>query len=604
MMRDAETILGIIRERGRRGLPLLDVYRQLFQPSLYLRAYGRISRNKGAMTTGTTPETVDGMSLAKIEKLIDAVRHERYRWTPVRRVYIPKSKGKQRPLGIPTWSDKLLQEVLRSVLEAYYEPQFNPHSHGFRPSLGCHTALRDIYRTWTGTVWFIEGDIKGCFDNIDHQVLLSVLNEKIHDGRFLRLIQNLLRAGYLEDWKYHATLSGTPQGGIVSPILANVYMDRLDQFVSTTLLPAYNRRERRKYNPDYQALQQRAGRLVKMGHKSEARDIRRRMKLLPARIPNDPDYRRLHYVRYADDFLLGFAGPRSEAEEIKVQLLEFLGEHLKLELSADKTLITHARTEPARFLGYEVVTIHNDRQHNKHGHRNINGTIGFKVPVNVVHAKCTPFLAHAKPVHRPERLHDSVFSIVSDYQAEYRGIVQYYQLAHNLHVLGRLRWVMAQSLAKTLAHKLRITVRRAVKRFQATIATPAGPRKVLLVKVEREGRSPLVAQWDGIPLVRNKDAVLNDQPRRVINNFRTELLERLLADSCELCGSQDEVQVHHVRHLKDLTQKGRAARPEWVIRMAARWRKTLVVCRACHEAIHSGIASGATHSRANAASPH
>jgi hypothetical protein len=191
------------------------------------------------------------------------------------------------------------------------------------------------------------------------------------------------------------------------------------------------------------------------------------------------------------------------------------------------------------------------------------------------------------PVHRPERLHEAVFSIVSDYRAEYRGIVQYYQLAHNLHVLGRLRWVMAQSLAKTLAHKLRITVRRGVKRFQATIATPAGPRKVLLVKVEREGRSPLVAQWDGIPLVRDKDAVLSDQPRRVMNNLRAELLERL-ANSCELCGSEDDVQVHHVRHLKDLTRKGRTARPEWAIRMAARRRKTLVVCRACHVAIHNG----------------
>jgi Type II intron maturase len=222
--------------------------------------------------------------------------------------------------------------------------------------------------------------------------------------------------------------------------------------------------------------------------------------------------------------------------------------------------------------------IHNDHQHNKHGHRNINGTIGFKVPVDVVHAKCKPFLAHAKPIHRPERLRDSVFSIVSDYQAEYRGIVQYYQLAHNLHVLGRLRWVMAQSLAKTLAHKLRITVRRAVKRFQATIETPAGPRKGPSGE-DRTRRNSTCA----------KQRCSSQRPTRTRHKQCPHGVARTApADTCELCGSQDEVQVHHVRHLKDLTQKGHTARPEWVIRMAARRRKTLVVCRACHEAIHAG----------------
>jgi group II intron reverse transcriptase/maturase len=231
-MRSAETVLGIIRERGRRGLPLEDVYRQLFNPDLYLRAYGRLARNAGALTPGSTAETADGMSRASIDAIIDALRHERYRWRPVRRVYIEKKRSKKkRPLGIPTWSDKLLQEVLRSILEAYYEPQFSPRSHGFRPSRGCHTALAEIRQNWTGTRWFIEGDIAQCFDRLDHQVLLAILHERIHDQRFLRLIENLLKAGYLEDWKFNRTLSGTPQGGVVSPILANIYLDRLDQLV-------------------------------------------------------------------------------------------------------------------------------------------------------------------------------------------------------------------------------------------------------------------------------------------------------------------------------------------------------------------------------------
>ena len=203
------------------------------------------------MTPRATAGTVDGMSLEKIGALIDALRHERYRWTPVRRVYSEKKHStKKRPPGVPSWSDKLLQEVLRLILEAYYEPQFSRLSHGFRPNRGCHTALAEVHR-WQGTVWFIEGDISQCFDRLDHAVLLSILREKIIDQRFLRLIEHLLKAGYLEEWKFNRTLSGSPQGGVVSPILANIYLDRLDQFVEHTLLPAGNRGARRAPDPTY-----------------------------------------------------------------------------------------------------------------------------------------------------------------------------------------------------------------------------------------------------------------------------------------------------------------------------------------------------------------
>src|SRR3954469_20217986 len=268
-MRNADTVLGVIHERGRRRLPLEDIYRQLFNRNLYLRAYGRIYRNDGAMTPGSTPETVDAMSLGKIGAIIDALRLERYRWTPVRRTYIPKKSGKMRPLGIPTWSDKLLQEVLRSLLDAYYEPQFSPHSHGFRPGRGCHTALGEITKHWRGVKWFIEGDIKACFDRIDHAVLLSILAEKLHDNRFLWLLANLLDAGYLEEWRYHATLSGSPQGGVISPILSNLYLDKLDQFVDMVLIPADSRGDRRRPNPPYMALLDAARRKADAGNTAE-----------------------------------------------------------------------------------------------------------------------------------------------------------------------------------------------------------------------------------------------------------------------------------------------------------------------------------------------
>jgi group II intron reverse transcriptase/maturase len=588
-MRDAETVLGIIRERGRRGLPLEQVYRQLFNPALYLRAYGRIARNHGATTPGVTAETADGMSLAKIQQIIEQVRFERYRWSPARRVYIEKQGSKKmRPLGVPTWSDKLLQEVVRSILEAYYEPQFSRHSHGFRPGRGCHTALQEIRRTWHGVAWFIEGDIAACFDSLDHEVLLTTLAEKIHDGRFIRLIGGMLKAGYLEDWKFNATLSGSPQGGVASPILSNIYLDRLDSFVEQTLLPVYNRGARRQPNPEYQALTHRAQYLRRKGRHEDAETLRKQYQQLPSGDPNDPDYRRLWYVRYADDWLLGFNGPRTEAADIKRQLGEFLRDHLKLELSESKTLITHARSGAARFLGYEVTILHCDTKHDQRGRRSINGGLSLRVPTAVIRAKMQPYMKNGKPVHRPERLHDSVYSIVEKYQMEYRGVVEYYRMAHNLPDFDTVRWVMETSLLKTLASKLRISVTQAAKRFKTSVPTDQGPRKVLRVVVERgPERAPLVAQWGGISLKWRIDAVLNDQPPQIWN-IGTDLLQRLLGDTCELCGSHDGVQVHHVKALKDLQPQRSGPRPEWVKVMIARRRKTLVVCHECHEDVHHG----------------
>jgi group II intron reverse transcriptase/maturase len=591
-MQNAETYLGVLRRRGQQGLPLQRVYRQLFNPALYLKAYGKIYRNAGATTPGVTPETVDGMALAKIHALITALRQERYRWKPVRRTYIAKKhSAKKRPLGLPTWSDKLLQEVIRLILEAYYEPQFSDHSHGFRPQRGCHTALQEIAQQWKGTVWLIEGDISRCFDSLDHELLLSMLREKIHDNRFLRLIANLLQAGYLEDWRYHATYSGIPQGGIASPLLANLYLDRLDQYVETALLPPNNRGARRKANPEYQRLIDRAWKRDRKGSKDAARTLRKQAQHLPSKDLDDPDFRRLRYVRYADDFLLSYVGPRREAEEIKRQLGEFLDRELKLELSAEKTLITHAKTEAARFLGYEITTHHNDqKQSPTPGHRRcVNGDVGLRVPQEVIRKQSQRYQQHGKPIHRKERTHDSAYSIVAGYQQEYRGLVEYYRMAANLRTFGSLRWVMGQSLAKTLAHKFKCRVNAIWKRYGATLQTRYGPRAGLKVVVERgAGKKPLVAHWGGISLRRQIPAVLHDRAPPIQNNQGTELVQRLLADTCELCGSQEEVEVHHIRALKDLQQRGRSEKPEWMKRMAARQRKTLVVCRKCHDDIHAG----------------
>jgi group II intron reverse transcriptase/maturase len=453
-MRTADTILELIRERGKKRLPLERVYKLLFNQDLYLKAYGKIYQNKGAMTYGVTEETPDGMSLEKINAIIEAIRYERYQWLPARRTYIPKKNGKKRPLGMPVWSDKLVQEVLRSLLEAYFEPQFSDHSHGFRPERGCHSALREIYHTWHGTTWFIEGDISQCFDKLSHELLLDILKKHIHDERFIRFTRELFDAGYMEDWTYNETLSGVPQGGIVSPILSNILLNELDTFVETVLLPKYNKGAKRKPNSEYHKLMKQAWDLRKQGKVEKAEELRKQAQTLPSTETNDPNYRRLKYIRYADDFLLGFAGPKTEAEELKRQLKEFLQEELKLELSEEKTLITHARSEAAKFLGYEITMLQNDTKRTKRRTngtspetmcRSINSAIGLQVPKDVIEEKCHRYMSKGKVMHRKELQQVSDYEIIMTYQLEYRGLVEYYRLAHNMIQLRKLKGVMQTS---------------------------------------------------------------------------------------------------------------------------------------------------------------
>jgi group II intron reverse transcriptase/maturase len=295
-MQEAEVVLGVLRERGRKGLPLTQLYRQMFNRKLYLLAYGNIYSNQGAMTPGPSQETADGMSEAVIDEVIGQMRRERYRFAPARRVYIPKRNGKLRPLGLPSWSDKLVGEVVRLLLEAYYEPRFSGRSHGFRKGKGCHTALREIQNTWTGATWFVEGGIADCFGSLDHQILLKILAENIHDQRFLRLISGMLKAGFLEDWQYRETFSGCPQGGVVSPILSNIYLNKLDDFVEQELIPQYTRGADRAGNPAYRRASHLLMRARRRGDRAEARRLARLMRTLPSRGPMDPGYRRLRYI--------------------------------------------------------------------------------------------------------------------------------------------------------------------------------------------------------------------------------------------------------------------------------------------------------------------
>ena len=586
-MRTAKTILTVIHERGKQDKPLERVYKLLFNRELYLIAYAKLYPNNGAMTKGVTEETIDGMSIQKIDMIIEQLRQETYYWRPARREYIPKKNGKHRPLGIPVWSDKLLQEVIRMILEAYYEPQFSEHSHGFRPKRGCHTALQEI-QTWKGTHWFIEGDISSYFDTIDHCVLITMLSKQIQDGRFIRLIKNMLEAGYLDDWKFRETISGTPQGGVISPLLANIYLHQFDKWVGEELIPQYTRGKKQKANSAYNRLSRKIKFYQDKGEYKKAHQIIVERRNIPSVDTYDTNYRRLRYVRYADDFILGFTGSKAEAKDIKKQIGDFLNIKLHLELSQEKTLITHATEESAKFLGYEIKAQRvNDYIDNK-GRRSANGVISLFVPASVIESKCRQYMKNGKAIHRNNLLHDDDFSIVQTYQQEYRGLVQYYILAQNLSWFSKVYWYMETSLLKTLAFKHKSSINKMLAKYKTTTTSTNG-RTVpcLQVVVPRENKPPLVATWGGVSLSYKRKAVIEDTPYQVYGG-RTELIKRLLANKCELCGSKENIEVHHIRKLADLNKHNGKIVPKWKEIMSARCRKTLVTCRDCHHAIHNG----------------
>ena len=401
----------------------------------------------------------------------------------------------------------------------------------------------------------------------------------------------MLKAGYLEDWEYHDTLSGVPQGGVVSPILSNVYLHKLDEFVERELIPQYTRGARRKSNPEYHRKASRLKYARRTGKRASARDLEKELHVLPFGDPMDPGYRRLRYIRYADDHILGFTGPKAEAEEIKARLAEFLRETLGLELNAAKTLITHARTQPARFLGYHVIVQHCDTKQTG-GRRAANGKIALRVPPDVVKAQCARYRHRGKPWQRPRLQNLDDYDIVGTYGAEYRGVVNYYLLAQDVWRLHTLHWHALTSMLKTLAAKHSSSVTKMAARHTAKVTTDDGPRTCSEARRKREGKPDLIARFGGIILRQDRRAVIRDHTPVPVPHPRKELTKRLRKRECELCETGSVVAVHQVTGLKELGEPG-PGQPAWASLMARMRRKTLIVCAPCHEHIHANPVANA-----------
>jgi group II intron reverse transcriptase/maturase len=569
------------------------LFQKLYNIDLWLLAYQSIAPKPGNMTAGVDGKTIDGAGFKLITDLIADLKASRYTPHPVRRTYIPKANGKLRPLGIPSFQEKLLQTVVKLILEAIYEPTFSNMSHGFRPQRSCHTALEQIKQEMYGVRWWVEGDIKGFFDHVSHDTLISILSQRITDKRFLHLIGQFLKAGYVEDWRYHQTYSGVPQGGNLSPVLANIYLNELDQIMAKKIAE-FNKGADRKRTHEYQQISAKVARAKKKARKTgdwtRYKALRKEMLKTQAKDPQDPDYRRLHFVRYADDWLAGVIGSKADAEELKRWVETYLREELQLELSAEKTLITNSK-QRVRFLGYDIKRWEGERIYRfrtKTGQVITKRTGTYQLRLLMPRDKTIAFAkeygdtSNWKGKHRNSLLRLSELEILLTYNAEVRGFLGYYALADNLlDAANKVLWLTTTSFLRTLAGKRQSSVKKVARSLKR------GPGRYALT-LKEEGKP--VKEYELLSSTRQlKQGVRASQqvdlkPNTWMYKNRTELGKRLLAHTCEWCQTrQGQIEVHHIRKLGNLSGK-----KAWERQMIQRHRKTMVLCAECHDELHAG----------------
>ena len=602
-MRNPERVLNSLSEHSKvSDYKFERLYRVLFNSDMFLLAYHNIQGKQGNMTEGSDGQTIDGMSLKRIGNLIDTLKNETYQPKPAKRTYIPKKNGKMRPLGIPSFDDKLVQEVLRMMLEAIYEGHFENTSHGFRPKRSCHTALIQVQKNFTAAKWFIEGDIKGFFDNISHDVLIGILRERITDDRFIRLMWKFLKAGYIEDWTFHRTYSGTPQGGVISPILANIYLDKLDKYMKE-YAEKFDKGKKRAMNLEYK---RHSGKMWWLGTKlkqTEDKETRRELidaikqhqrnrMHLPSVDEMDEGYRRIKYVRYADDFIIGVIGSKTDYEAIKEDIKKFLYERLKLSLSEEKTLITHGNKK-AKFLGYEIyvrpfsdMTLRGEKSGvliKAYGKK-----VVLEVPMSTMRDKLLYYEAMMihqsegkerwKPTSRTKLIHLDDLEILDAYNREIRGFTNYFSIANNSSHLNSFKYIMQYSMYKTFARKYSTTARKIIAKYRIN-------KDFAVTYEDKKGRKKTRVFFNGSFKRKTTamDASCDIVANTIFNTTVSSLIQRLQAGICELCGAEGNIEVHHVKRLKDLQGK-----KPWEIQMIGRQRKTLAVCIPCHNKIHNG----------------
>ncbi len=594
-MRNPISVLKNLEEKAKqKGYVFERLYRNLYNPEFYLRAYQNIAKSQGSMTAGTDGMTLDDMTVGRIERIIASLKDHSYQPNPARRVNIPKKSNpsKTRPLGIPSADDKLVQEVVRMILEAIYEPTFSRYSHGFRPKRSCHTALSEIKTTFSGVQWVIEGDIKACFDSFDHHVLINILRRRIKDEHFIALMWKMLKAGYMEQWTYRHTYSGTPQGSGVSPILANIYMSELDNYLGKYQEQFKAGIGKRKVSKEYgrarrQYVRKKEELKLLQTHEAVAafKDAQKNLLNTPYYVQADPEYKSLHFNRYADDFIVGIIGSRKDAEKIKTDIRDFLANTLKLTLSDEKTKITHS-SELIDYLGYQfTVRRCRDAKRDESGvlRRMWYGKVALYVPHSKWVQKLKEYQAFKivagkdgkerwKPLHRGKLMHKDEIAIVSQFNAEIRGLYNFYSMAENVSVLNNFHFIMKGSFLKTLAAKGSTSCNKIRKKYEqdGVISIPY---------ITKEGPKRCEFYHDGFTKKKELPSLSADTlPQYVKYAKPNSLARRLKAGICELCGSDTkEIHMHHVRRLKDLKGEN-----ELELKMMQMRRKSIALCPECY----------------------
>jgi len=594
-MRDPEIVLKQL-SKLKPNQTVNGLYCNLLNPEFYKIAYNNIYQKPSQMTSGSDGSTIDGMSEQRIERIIKSLKDKTYSPTPLKSVDIPKKSGGKRKICVPSFDDKLIQEIIRMILEALWEKEFVENSHGFRPNRSCHTALKYTQQKFQGTKWWIEADIKGCFDNINHEVLLNLLKKKIREQKFIHLVNLFLKAGYICDWKYNKTYSGTPQGSIISPILANIYLHEFDKYM-VEKITNYNCGKERKRRKEYTTLQSRTSSTKerlrkginvegnKIKYREQYKEQKEYSRTHSVMDPFDPNFRRLAYTRYADDFLIGLSGPKKDAVQLLGDIKEFFDVNLKLTLSEEKTRIIH-NSKKVKFLGYELTIMWSESR------KTVNGGVALWLPFEVmkkfiINNRFGKYVCdkntgkpRMKAIHRPELINLEELEILFQYNAKVRGLYNYYKMASNVSKMAGFNYICQLSFLRTLAAKYKTSCAKlyANRNYNhrhngAHIGITAkgkfyeffnGPFKVVKsIKYERD--------IDTIEML-----------RKYFDN--TSLISRMNAHICEVCGNTDgPFEIHHVKKLKDLKGK-----EPWERLMIARKRKTMVLCLKCHDELHAG----------------
>lgn len=485
-MRNPETILNnLVKSADKKDYKFQRLYRNLFNKEFYIVAYTRLAHKGSNFTKGISDIAIDRFSLKRVDELIGQMRTEKYQPKSARLMHILKSNGKRRRLGISNFNDKLVQEVIKMILEAIYEKTYSQNSHGFRPNRSCHTALVEIKCNFIGSRWFIKGDIHSFVNNMNHHILINLLRKKIEDKRFLRLIWKFLRAGYAEEWVFHKTYSGCPQGGIISPILSNIYLNELDMYVEEYKSKFDKGKEREKdseYKNIYNKICTRQKKLTKLKINdekyeemlSEIKDLKKKMHEISEVNQIDKEYRRLYYTRYADDFIIGLIGSKEEAIKIKDDIEKFLKSKLDIVLSGEKRCITHSN-KFVHFLGYNIaISRKNDGKKtfksSKKKIRNLQCELYLSQDIWIKKLKELGIFRIkkdgtwiAKPRLYLMNLSDA--EILNIYNNEIRGLYNYYKLAKNISVLKHFVYYMKYSLYMTLTSKYNSSISRIIRKY-------------------------------------------------------------------------------------------------------------------------------------------